>query len=267
MPTFSIQPNDKVTFKVLFEDDALVVVNKPPGTVTQPGLAHEDDSLLNGLFARFGPALQNLGHSRDFGLLHRLDRATSGILIVALRPDAYDQLRRQFENHTIKKFYWAIVKGAPKEPKGVLRMPIAEDHTRDLSHRPRGKPRLSRISRSGKPAITAYRVIESSRLASLVECRLLTGRLHQIRVHLNAIGCPVLGDDLYATPGVRDAAPRLALHSHRVVFAHPLTGASVDVHSPWPGDLKNLLKKVGLAKPTVKPTPTHDAPSSPAGGS
>ncbi|MCC6971570.1 MAG: RluA family pseudouridine synthase [Phycisphaerales bacterium] len=253
MPTFSVQPNDKVTFKVLFEDDALVVVNKPPGTVTQPGLAHEDDSLLNGLFARFGPALQNLGQSRDFGLLHRLDRATSGLLIVALRADSYDHLRAQFENHTIKKFYWAVVKGAPKEPKGVLRMPIAEDHTRDLSHRPTGKPRLARISRAGKPAITAYRVLETSRVASLVECRLLTGRLHQIRVHLDAIGCPVLGDDLYAPPGVRDAAPRLALHSHRVVVDHPLTGATVDVHSPWPGDLKGLLKKLGLTKPTANP--------------
>src|SRR2546430_14979094 len=126
MAHFTIEPNDRVTFKVRYEDDDLAVVDKPPGLVTQPGLGHERDTLLNGLFARYGPKLQNLGKARDFGLLHRLDRQASGLLLVGLRPAAYDALRKSFEERTIRKFYWAITKGRPRTESGVIKRPIIE---------------------------------------------------------------------------------------------------------------------------------------------
>src|ERR1051325_1807669 len=126
MATFTIEPNERVTFKVRYEDDDLAVVNKPAHTVTLPGLGHEKDSLLNGLFSRYGPKLQNLGKVRDFGLLHRLDRETSGLVIIALRARAYDTLRGVFEQREVGKYYWAVVKGRPKGASGVIRKPILE---------------------------------------------------------------------------------------------------------------------------------------------
>src|SRR5882672_9343052 len=107
MPLLSVEPNESITFKVRYQDDDLLVVQKRAGLPTQPGKGHEADTLLNGLFARFGPLLQNLGAARDFGLLHRLDKDTSGLLIVALRPRAYDTLRDDFAARRIKKYYWA----------------------------------------------------------------------------------------------------------------------------------------------------------------
>ena len=126
MAQLSIQPNDKVTFKIRFEDEHVMVVEKPPHMVTQPGLGHVDDSLLNGLYALHGTKLQKLGKVRDFGLLHRLDRETSGLLLVALRGTAYDELRRQFEEREIRKYYWAVVEGELKKPSGLVNKPILE---------------------------------------------------------------------------------------------------------------------------------------------
>jgi 23S rRNA pseudouridine1911/1915/1917 synthase len=238
----SIQPNERITYKIRHEDDDLLVVDKAARLVTQPGLGHQNDTLMNGLFAAYGPRLQNLGKARDYGLLHRLDRQTSGLLLIALRPQAYDALRLAFENRRIRKYYWAVTARAPKKESGVIRRPIleaAEDK------------KLARISSAGKPALTAYRVVQSSTRATLVECRPVTGRLHQIRVHLEAIGCPILGDEFYAPKAVAAAAPRLALHAHRLVFVHPTTGRQVDVQSPWPRDLAPLLRRMNLDKPSM----------------
>ncbi len=251
MARFSIDPNERVTFKVRYEDDDLLVINKPAKLVTAPGLGHEHDSLLNGLFAVYGPKLQNLGRERDFGLLHRLDRDTSGLLLVALRTNAYDTLREIFEQREVAKYYWAVTKAKPKGQSGVIRKPLAE-----YEGKVRGDNRLkklSRISNAGKPAITAYRIVESGIMATLLECRAVTGRLHQLRVHLDAINCPILGDEFYAPPSLRAVSPRLALHSHRIVFPHPTTGKRIDISSPWPADLRSLLKKVGLKRPDLEP--------------
>lgn len=255
---FSIEPNPRATFKIHHEDPDVVVVEKPSGRVTQPGKGHERDTLLNGLFARWGKELQNLGAKRDFGLLHRLDKETSGLLLVALRPRAYDALREQFEKRQIRKFYWAVVKDAPREASGVIRRDIIE--VKAPSGRDRATRLMARVSPSGKPAITAYRVLSRGPAASLVECRPVTGRLHQIRVHMDLIGCPVLGDDLYGPGLVRDAAPRLALHAHRLVFTHPVSGEVVDVRSSFPKDLRGVLSRLGLARPDL------DAPSGKDGG-
>jgi 23S rRNA pseudouridine1911/1915/1917 synthase len=240
----SIAPSQRVAFKIRYQDGDLLVVDKPAHVPTQPGKGHEHDTLLNGLFAQFGAELQNLGRGRDFGLLHRLDRQTSGLLIVGLRPRAYDALRQQFEQRQIKKFYWALASRTPKRAAGVIRRPILEE-TDDK--------KTARIAAGGKPAITAYRVLQTAQAAgqqgALLECRPVTGRLHQVRLHLESIGCPILGDELYASKSAAGASPRLALHAHRVVFTHPVSGEIVDVRSPWPKDLSGVLKRLGMTRP------------------
>lgn len=239
----SILPNPRVTFGIAHQDEHLIVVEKRAGMVTQPGKGHEDDTLLNGLFERFGPALQQLGKARDFGLLHRLDRETSGLLVVALRAETYDALREAFETRAVRKFYWAVTLRAPSRAEGIIDKPIAESLPRE------GQKKLSRISGTGKPSVTAYRTLATTDRGTLLECRPVTGRLHQVRVHLESIGCPILGDGLYAPPPLAAIAPRLALHAHRLAFKHPATGEGIDARTDFPKDLRPLLKRLGLPRP------------------
>lgn len=240
----SIEPNERVTFKVRYEDEHLLVVDKRARLATVPGKAHATDTLLNGLFAQYGPKLQNVGKQREFGMMHRLDKPTSGLVLVALSTESYDALAELFRNRELAKFYYAITRRAPsKLPTGAINRPILEE-IKDK--------KLARIANSGKPALTAYKLVEQSPAAALLECRAVTGRLHQVRVHLASIGCAILGDDLYANPTVADAASRLMLHAHRLVFTHPLTGQQVDVHSPVPRDFVATLKRVGLSKPSAE---------------
>lgn len=261
--SLSIEPNPRVTFAVHYEDAALAIIEKPTRVPTQPGRGHQTDTLLNGLFARWGNQLQNLGKSRDFGLLHRLDRETSGLLVVALRPAAYDKLRDDFAARKVRKFYWAVCAKPPRKPMGVIRMPIIETPGVGKA----SGMKLARITRAGagKPAVTAYRVLEANEHAVLIEARPVTGRLHQVRLHLNAIGCPILGDTIYGPRGVHGAAPRLALHAHRLALTHPATGETIDVHTDWPKDLRKLLKQVrlGAVAPAAKAAESvdHDDPA------
>lgn len=252
MPQLSITPNPAITYKLLHQDEHVLVVSKRSGLVTLPGLGHENDSLLNGLFAAYGTTLQNLGAKRGYGLLHRLDKPTSGLVMVALTKSAYDNLRDAFETRTVGKFYWAIVHGEPKRTEGVVSLAITEFQGRTRMDRtPGDKKKLARISTNGAPARTAYRVLATGKGASLLECRAVTGRLHQVRVHLEAIGCPILGDEFYANQHIQAAAPRLCLHAHRVVFTHPVTGERIDIRSPWPADLRATLKRVNLPRPDM----------------
>lgn len=251
MSNLSVQPNERITYKLVHEDADLLAVVKPPGIVTAPGKGHDTNSLLNGLFAAYGPRLQNIGRERDFGLLHRLDKFTSGLVVVALTKNAYDAMREAWMSRGVAKYYWAVVRGAPKTEKGVISRPIAEYNGRSPGDTRLKK--LARISSSGKQSVTAYRVLASTHAGSLIECRAVTGRLHQVRVHMESIGCPILGDELYAPLGVRDASPRLALHAHRVVLAHPTSGETLDLKCGWPSDLRGLLKGLGLPRPDLAP--------------
>jgi 23S rRNA pseudouridine1911/1915/1917 synthase len=136
----------------------------------------------------------------------------------------------------------------------VINKPILEGHGRAeyvAKDKDEKAKKLAFISPKGKPAITAYRVIAARPAATLLECRAVTGRLHQLRVHLEAIGCPILGDELYARPAVKAAAPRLALHAHRVACDHPITGELLDVGSAWPSDLRGLLRRHKLPRPDI----------------
>lgn len=245
------EPNSRVTYRLHHEDDDLLVVEKPPGLVSTPGVGHEHDTLLNALVATHGKSLINLGAARDFGMLHRLDKETSGLLVVALHARAYDALRDQFHARSVKKFYWAITHKAPRDPEGVIKRPLSDNVRRTSRYT---SIRTAKIGSNGKPAITAYRVLQESALAALIEARPVTGRLHQIRVHLDSVGAAVLGDDHYGPKIVRKASPRLALHAHRLVFTHPTSGQELDTHTVFPKDLRTTLKKMNLSRP--------DAPSS-----
>jgi 23S rRNA pseudouridine1911/1915/1917 synthase len=243
-----VEPNERVSVRLVHEDEHLLVVEKQSGVVSTPGVGHEHDTLLNGLMARYEKQLTQMGSARDHGMLHRLDKETSGLLVVALRNDVYDALREQFEGRTIKKYYWAITHKAPKEHEGVIKRPILDIVKRASRYT---STRTAKLDVTGKPAVTAYRVLQESALAALIEARPVTGRLHQVRVHLNSVGAAVLGDDLYGPRIVRGASPRLALHAHRLVFVHPGTGDEVDVKTAFPKDLRGVLKKMNLSKPEV----------------
>lgn len=246
----AIHANPRVTCRVAYEDDALLVVEKPTRVVTLPGLGHEHDTLLNGLFATHGNQLAHLGKERSYGLLHRLDRETSGLVLVALTTDAYDSLMDQFRMRAIGKFYWAVCHKAPNEDRGVIRFPIEEVQERVSRWSTLKK---AKVSKAGRPALTAYRVLQSSSVAALVEARPVTGRLHQVRVHLAAIGAGILGDDWYGPRATSKASARLALHAHRLKFAHPSSGEPIDVQTKWPGDLRKLLTRLHLDRPDLAP--------------
>ncbi len=248
MATLSIEPNERVTFGVRHEDDDMLVVEKRSGLVTHPGVGHERDTLLNGLFARFGTRLQNLGDKRDFGLIQRLDKETSGLLIVALSIPAHDALSSAIRAREIAKFYWALTRNRPKQDSGIIRLGITEQVNSLSKYR---SERIARIDKQGKAAMTAYRVLETSIHASLIEARAITGRLHQIRVHLDAIGCAILGDPRYGPKESRQLAGRVALHAHRLRFSHPITGEELDIHAPFPRDLKKTLAQLKLARPDL----------------
>jgi 23S rRNA pseudouridine1911/1915/1917 synthase len=240
MMRFSVEPNESISFELRHADEHLLVVEKPPHIVTQPGVKHEADSLLNGLFAAYGPRLQNLGEARRWGLLHRLDKETSGLVLVALSQRAYDHLRDQFERRLVKKTYWAIVAGVPRPTQGVIQKPIAQVV---------GSRKKAVIKRDGKPSITAYRILQTAGGVSLVEALPKTGRLHQIRVHMAALGHPVLGETVYRGRQATPSVVRLCLHAAGLSFIHPQTGHRLVVRSPWPKDLRKTLKRFGLSEP------------------
>lgn len=246
MPSYAVEPNARVTYALHHEDEHLLVVGKPPRVVTQPGVGHEHDTLLNGLFATHGARLAQLGRARDYGLVHRLDRDTSGLLVVALTAMAYDGLREAFATRAVRKLYWAVCHKAPREASGVIKRNIIEIERRRSRYT---SEKIARISPDGKTAVTAYRVVASSDFGALIEARPVTGRLHQIRVHLDSIGAGVLGDRLYGPLRTNEASHRLALHAHRLVFTHPVTGETVDVSTVFPRDLRGLLRRLELPRP------------------
>ncbi len=250
----AVTPNSTIALNIVHEDGDLIIVDKPAGLVTQPGKGHASDSLLNGLFAVYGKLLQNLGVRRDFGLLHRLDKETSGLLVVAKTPNAYDQLRRDFEARRVDKDYLAVVAGIPQPGQGVIQARLKEITTPNEDGY--GTIKKVVISRQGQEAITAYKTVsknaDARTPAALLRLTIKTGRLHQIRAHMLFLNCQVLGDDLYrrAEPAFRIQSyprpPRLCLHATRLGFKHPSLGKWVHFESPLPDDLTGYAKKLQI---------------------
>lgn len=249
----SVYPNPRVPYEVLHEEEGFAILHKPSGVVTQPGVGHDRDALLNGLFARWGARLQNLGKRRDYGLLHRLDRGASGLVAVGLTAAGYDHLRAQFEARAVQKEYWAVVHGHPPAA-GRCAWPIEEAR---VGGKKRALVRREEGARGAQEALTLYRVLATGAsprgdAAALVACRIETGRLHQIRAHLSALGHPLVGDHDYGPLTALNADHRarergaLALHAVRLRLAHPATSEPRAFVAPPPPHFRALCAALGL---------------------
>ena len=237
----SLQP-ETVPLDVVFEDDTLVVINKPAGLVVHPAHGHTSGTLVNALLARY-PDLAALAETdRDStsrpGLVHRLDRDTSGLIVVARTPAALQHLRRQFKSRTVEKIYLALVFGRPAAANGLIDVPLG----RDPRHRQKFAARTD-----GKPARTRYRMREDFGQYSLLEIGLETGRTHQIRVHLAWLGHPVVGDTIYGRKKNPLGLPRQFLHAWRLGFQHPHTGERLRLEAPLDRPLQRLLDSLSLS--------------------
>jgi 23S rRNA pseudouridine1911/1915/1917 synthase len=220
---------------LLHADAVIVVVDKPAGVVVHPGAGQEQGTLVHGLIARY-PELAVLHESRP-GIVHRLDRDTSGVMVVARTEEALDNLQRQFAARTVEKVYLAAVAGHLPQPEAIIDAPIGRD---------RNRRKTMAATIEGREARTAYRVVGESAAYTLVEVRPLTGRTHQIRVHFAAIGHPVVGDRTYGRGGRASRGGRLALHAWRLSLDHPSTGQRVTFEAPVPADLTRVLAELGL---------------------
>jgi len=233
------QPQE-LPLDILFEDDDLLVLNKPPGMVVHPSAGHEESTLVNALLHHCAGQLSGIGGVARPGIVHRLDKETSGCLVVAKNGPAHLTLSAQFAGREVEKAYHAIVCGMVTPEKGDIRAAIARHPT----HR----KRMTVTDGSGRDAWTSFRVLERLREATLVEALLHTGRTHQIRVHFKHVGFPLVGDATYGnrqnkrlTELTGYTAPRQMLHAHELAFKHPRTGKRMSFEAPWPEVFQKAL--------------------------
>jgi 23S rRNA pseudouridine1911/1915/1917 synthase len=237
---------EKIPLDILFEDSSLLVLNKPAGLVVHPSAGHEQHTLVNALLHHCRGALSGIGGVARPGIVHRLDKETSGCLVVAKNDETHLALSKQFSERRVEKIYQAIVCGEMARASGEIRAAIA----RHPSHR---KRMAVRDDDSGRAAHTQWRVLEKLNGATLVETKIHTGRTHQIRVHFQFLGHPVLGDKTYgARQNTRAGeltgfeAPRVMLHSRQLAFEHPCTKKRMTFEAPLPKDFKEALRRLRI---------------------
>ena len=243
---------EAIPLVIVYADDDLLVVDKPAGLVVHPAPGAPDGTLVNALLHHAGPRLSGIGGRIRPGIVHRIDKDTSGLLVVAKTDVAHHGLQARFKTHDLDRRYLAVTHGIPDpaearlgqlagigwEPGGVLRIEGA------VGRHPGDRKRMAVLSEGGKPAVTRARVVERFDGAALVECRLETGRTHQIRVHLTFAGHPLVGDAVYGRrrgPGLLGGFPRQALHAAGLGFVHPVSGVALSFESPLPPDMAGLL--------------------------
>jgi len=244
-----------IPLDVVYEDGALIVIDKPAGLVVHPGAGHATGTLVNALIAHCGASLSGIGGVARPGIVHRLDKDTSGLLVVAKTDQAHRALADQFADHgrtgELERGYLALVWGAPSRPHGTI--------DANVGRHPASRTKMAVLSGKGREAVTHWRVVETfgrgkEPVASLIECTLETGRTHQVRVHLAHIGHPLIGDPLYGQGfksklrslpeplhGKLTALNRQALHAAELAFAHPITGTLLKFNSPLPVDLAEIV--------------------------
>jgi 23S rRNA pseudouridine1911/1915/1917 synthase len=237
-----------IALNIVFEDPYLIVLDKPAGLVVHPAPGNPDRTLVNALIAHCEPDFTGIGGVRRPGIVHRLDKDTSGLMVVAKTAQAYESLAGQFAARSVERAYWGLVWGVPNPRSGEIEGNIGRS--------PRNRKKMAVVKRGGKPAVTRYKVLQSlvGGQVSLIECRLLSGRTHQIRVHMASIGHPLLGDPLYgraggsrlgklpaaAEAGVK-ALGRQALHAKTLGFCHPGNGDVCRFDSVLPPDIRGLI--------------------------
>ncbi len=228
---------EDIAIKVLYEDADLAVIEKPAGLVVHPGVGNESGTLVNAILSLWPEIAQMQDPDQRHGIVHRLDKDTSGLMIIAKNDAALANLMKQFQARTVEKIYIALVERNPKTLNGRIEAPIGRD--------PRQRKRMA-VAREGKPAITEFNVIDDNfhEGQALVEFNLLTGRTHQIRVHAAFIGSPVVGDTVYGFRKQRIKLKRNFLHAARLSFEHPTTGERLHFESPLPVALSHIMEKM-----------------------
>jgi 23S rRNA pseudouridine1911/1915/1917 synthase len=227
---------EAIPLEILFEDHDLIVINKPAGMTVHPGAGHHKHTLVNALLHHC-PNLSGIGGKERPGIVHRLDKETSGCLVAAKNDVAHRHLSKQFADRTVEKIYLALVAGKLREQAGVIEQKIGRH--------PVHRQRMSVASPRGRAARTEYRLLRSNDQASLIECKLHSGRTHQIRVHLHHLGHPVLGDKIYAPQFAKNFS-RQMLHAWKLGFLHPHTGDWKNFEARFPDDFKGAIAMLGL---------------------
>jgi 23S rRNA pseudouridine1911/1915/1917 synthase len=231
------QPED-IPLDILYEDGDCLVINKPAGLVVHPAPGHATGTLVNALLFHCHD-LGGVGGVERPGIVHRLDKDTSGLMVVAKNDAAMAGFVRLFQTHGIAKEYVTLVHGAPLKPAGTVSSLIGRH--------PVHRQKMAVVDRNGKMAVTHYAVERRLGVLSLVRCRIETGRTHQIRVHMLSLGCPVVGDALYGRPAadkqLSPVPPRQMLHAQRLTFTHPVTGAPMAFEAPIPADFSIYLEE------------------------
>ena len=228
-------PQD-IPLDVVYEDDDVIVVNKPVGLVVHPAPGHPDGTLVNALLYHCGSTLSGVGGALRPGIVHRIDRDTSGLIIAAKNDAAHQALSAQLQDHTLARTYEAVVTGNLREDRGTVAAPIGRHHT--------DRKKMAVTDHGGKPAVTHWEVLERFPGDTHVRCRLETGRTHQIRVHMAHIGHPIYGDTVY---GAKKPVPGLTgqcLHAVSLRFVHPRTGETVELSCPLNEEFEAVLEKL-----------------------
>jgi 23S rRNA pseudouridine1911/1915/1917 synthase len=235
LPTRQSPQPESIELDILYEDDDLLAVNKPAGLVVHPSFKNASGTLINGLlsYARTWPT------GSTPALLGRLDKLTSGLIIVTKRAQIHSMLQRAMAARRVDKDYLAIVRGKVSPARGTIDLSLDRD--------PWDRRRVTVTDRGGQPSVTRYERVAASKGFAMVRCRLITGRTHQIRVHLAARGWPIVGDATYGDSAGEPAFPRQALHSWRTAFRHPRTNRELVIEAPLPADMRELARSLGVA--------------------
>ena len=233
-------------YPILYEDDWMLVIDKPAGVVVHPAAGNPEGTVVNALVGRYPHWLETFGTGSRPGIVHRLDKDTSGCLVVAKTPEAQFKLSTAFAERRTAKTYLALLRGVPAKPAGEL--------TGMIGRHPVNRQKMALVERGGKPAVTRYRKLGEGSYhgapVTLMAVRILTGRTHQIRVHMASLGHPVLGDELYGgVRGIEAPPPRQMLHAWRIALPHPGTGELLKLVSPVPEDLLAALAAAGIPAP------------------
>ena len=254
-PAYKVQKNDKISLEeeqpkeielkaqeipieIIYQDDDIIVVNKPKGMVVHPGNGNPDGTLVNSLMAICKDSLSGIGGEIRPGIVHRLDKDTSGVLVVAKNDKAHINLSNQIKNHEVEKTYIALVRGIVKENEATINMPIGRN---------KNDRKKMAVEKDGKEAITNFKVLERypKDNCTLLEVKIETGRTHQIRVHLSHIGYPVIGDEVYSNGKNKWGIKGQCLHAKKLKFKHPITGKEMEFEAELPEYFKDVLRQLG----------------------